>query len=144
MPKNHLKTVGLGIIIIILLVVLIVIFGAIRQPLRLPPIPRHAPWSEPDLARVQPWLTFDFINFVFRLPPTYLASKLPAPDRRYPNLSIERYADRNNLNHAQFLNAIKINIGNYLIQEKTSFNNTATATNSVNSFDKTRDKSPQI
>ena len=122
MKKNNLE-----IIIIILLLILIgisaLIFVEINRPINIQSVHRREPWGVNDLSRVQGWLTFDYLNFVFRLPPTYLESKLPASDNRYPNISIDHYADRHALGHPQFLVIVKSAIRDYLLQSASSSTN---------------------
>ncbi|MFA6254149.1 MAG: hypothetical protein WC640_02770 [Candidatus Paceibacterota bacterium] len=114
MKKPYLEIILVIVIILVLVGIAVTLANEIKRPIRLPPPPRRAPWTVNELPRIQPWLTFDYLNHVFRLPPTYLANKLPKPDAHYPNISIERYTDRHGLNQAQFLNAIKVDIQDYL------------------------------
>ncbi len=107
--------------ILLALIIVMILLGGVAflvnktsQPLHLRPTQRHQAWTKNDLGRVQSWLTFDYLNFVFRLPPTYLESQLPAPDSKYPNISIEAYADRHKLDHLKFLEEVRSAIGNYL------------------------------
>jgi len=47
----------------------------------------------PNLAYIQTWMTFDYLNKAFKLPPDYLKLKLNITDSRYPNLSIRHLTD---------------------------------------------------
>jgi len=47
---------------------------------------------------IAPWMTFDYINVIFSLPPDYLKTALLITDPTYPNLRIERYAKKTNQN----------------------------------------------
>ncbi|MCX6712150.1 MAG: hypothetical protein NT041_00475 [Candidatus Vogelbacteria bacterium] len=121
MKKSTLKTLSGIVAVLVLLGVFAFLVGQISRPVRMPPPPgRHQPWNAAETARIQPWLTFDYINFVFRLPPNYLAGKLPVPDSRYPNISIEKYADRHNLDQKQFLTDLKAAIQDYLTQASST------------------------
>lgn len=55
------------------------------------PHPHHAP-TQSDIDRLQPWVTFAFINSIFNLPPDYLQSTLAITSSTYPNLTIEAAA----------------------------------------------------
>lgn len=53
---------------------------------------RHAPLPTSDAGIIRPWMTFDYINRVFALPPSYLQAQLGIADPRYPRLTISAYA----------------------------------------------------
>lgn len=46
-----------------------------------------------QISEIQPWMTFGYINKAFLLPPSYLQSTLSIKDKRYPNMSITRFAN---------------------------------------------------
>jgi hypothetical protein len=46
-----------------------------------------------DASTTQAWMTFDYIDRVFSLPPAYLKTALSIADRRYPRLTIAEYAE---------------------------------------------------
>ncbi len=58
-------------------------------------------------SQIQDWMTFRYINSVFRLPPQYLSQTLKISDSYYPNLVISTYAASHQLNAAQFLASVK-------------------------------------
>ena len=62
---------------------------------------------------IQSWMTFDYVNVIFKLPPAYLRTELHITDPRYPNIQISHYAARNRLNTAQFVGEIETAIHNY-------------------------------
>lgn len=64
-------------------------------------------------SEIQPWMTFSYLNFVFKLPVSYLQNTLHISDTRYPNIQISRYARMNHLNLSQFLNAVQQAVTNY-------------------------------
>lgn len=45
-----------------------------------------------DPNYIQNWMTFKYINFVFKLPDNYLKDTLKIEDSKYPNLPILKYA----------------------------------------------------
>lgn len=46
-----------------------------------------------DTNTIRPWMTFDYVNRLFHLPPMYLKETLQIRDLNYPNISIRRYAN---------------------------------------------------
>jgi hypothetical protein len=52
----------------------------------------HRYFTVNDINRIQSWMTFDYINKVFRLPTSYLESFLHISDSHYPNMLISQYA----------------------------------------------------
>ena len=63
----------------------------------------HGTLSISQASLVQPWMTFDYINHLFTLPPTYLQTTLGIKDSRYPRLTLHEYAEDAGLNEAVFL-----------------------------------------
>lgn len=59
------------------------------------------------------WMTFDYLNVVFKLPPDYLKNNLKINDPRYPNISLNHYIRENNFNSSIFLHNIQNLIINY-------------------------------
>jgi hypothetical protein len=59
-------------------------------------VPMEAPTSTstPSVANIRDWMTFDYLNKAFRLPPAFLKASLEIRDARYPGLSIRQYASR--------------------------------------------------
>lgn len=62
---------------------------------------------------IQLWMTFDYINFVFHLPPNYLRDALKITDPHYPRLQIGRYARHGNKNPQELVNAVQNAVRNY-------------------------------
>ena len=61
----------------------------------------------PDITTVAPWMTFEYINVVFKLPATYLKDTLTITDTRYPKIEIERYARLHKLNKIDVLHKVQ-------------------------------------
>ncbi len=57
---------------------------------------RRGPLSPQNANLIQPWMTFDYINHLFNLPPAYLQSELHITDMRYPKLSVGGLAKDDN------------------------------------------------
>jgi hypothetical protein len=49
--------------------------------------------NRPTPAQVQSWMTFRYINLVFRLEPDFFKSQLGITDAHYPNISINTLAN---------------------------------------------------
>ena len=64
-----------------------------RMAASFPPGTRtHAPATAQDIPSLQAWMTFDYIDHWFMLPPDYLKTTLGITDVRYPRLTITRWA----------------------------------------------------
>jgi hypothetical protein len=69
--------------------------------------------AKPDIASISDWMTFDYLNRIFKLPPTYLKDVLNITDARYPRLSIRRYAATDLLNSSAAVQDVRAAIRNY-------------------------------
>lgn len=73
--------------------------------------------SEPQhtvtIDTIKPWMTFNYLNVVFKLPAGYLQNALALTDSRYPNIRIDTYARKNRLDQAFFLQNVKQAITSY-------------------------------
>ena len=63
----------------------------------------HGPVNGSDAGSVQTWMTFDYINHLFSLPPEYLRTSLTVTDSRYPRLTITAYAVSQHIERSVFL-----------------------------------------
>lgn len=59
------------------------------------------------------WMTFNYLNVVFKLPPTYLQNSLAITDKQYPNVRIDTYIKRHGLSSTAFLAGIRQAITSY-------------------------------
>ena len=94
--------IALGIIIVILVALFIVAIGAHYIEYRSAPSGARASWAarlhmhQPltvnDVGSIQTWMTFDYINHIFSLPPQYIQSSLSITDTRYPRMTLAQYA----------------------------------------------------
>lgn len=102
--KNHLLiriALGLAVVAIAVLCVLLVqqyqhiqrlgYIAAHRQSL-LMSLRGSGPLTATDASSTQSWMTFDYIDRAFALPPQYLQTTLGIFDNRYPRLTITEYA----------------------------------------------------
>lgn len=65
------------------------------------------------ISDIRVWMTFDYLNVIFKLDPVYLKNTLVITDSKYPNISIEAYARHNRINPQVLLHNIKQAIINY-------------------------------
>ena len=65
------------------------------------------------VEKIQSWMTFDYLNFVFQLPPAYLKDSLKINDTTYPNLQLNNYANKVHISSAQFIKNVQSAILNY-------------------------------
>ena len=61
----------------------------------------------PTVNDIAPWMTFNYINFVFKLSPDYLKNTLTISDTRYPNIQIRTYAKTNKIDQVLLIEKIK-------------------------------------
>jgi len=67
----------------------------------------HAPLTTANTAYIQSWMTFDYINTIFKLPPAYLQTALGITDAHYPHISLTRYAHTNKIDTNTFLTEVE-------------------------------------
>ena len=78
------------------------------------------PLTADDAKSISSWMTFDFINRVFKLPAAYLQSSLNITDAKYPNMPLWGYARAHGLDEATFVSEVQADVGAYLnTQTKT-------------------------
>lgn len=71
------------------------------------------PLSASNASSTQSWMTFDYLNHVFSLPPTYFQMALSITDSRYPRLTIQEYAEDAGLSQAATLAKVQDSISSY-------------------------------
>lgn len=59
------------------------------------------------IDNIKPWMTFNYLNVIFKLNPIYLKNSLNITDSRYPNIRIDQYTRKNNLNPFSYIEKIK-------------------------------------
>lgn len=78
----------------------------------------HRPINANDISTVQSWMTFDYINKVFKVPSDYLKNSLGISDSSYPNETIGHYArSKKEKSSAVLLQAQEV-LHNYLTGSK--------------------------
>jgi len=76
------------------------------------------PQNTMSVNNIMTWMTFDYINVIFKLGPNYLKNALMIDDNRYPNIRIDRYAKHHSINNQVFLRVIQQLITNYISNKK--------------------------
>jgi len=71
-----------------------------------------------NVNNIMPWMTFDYINVIFRLDPSYLKNNLMINNPRYPNIRIDNYTKYLHLDTQVFLHNIQQAITNYTQNKK--------------------------
>jgi hypothetical protein len=77
---------ALAALVVAVLAICIGLFGSHHHLLM-----RHAPASMSQASDIRPWMTFDYVNHLFGLPPAYLQAALGITDPRYPHLTISEF-----------------------------------------------------
>ncbi len=79
----------------------------------------HVP-SEKDVERLKPWVTFAFVNKVFKLPPEFLKEALHITDTKYPNLTVEAVAKSQHVDSAILLQTLKTTLSARMLLSATT------------------------
>ena len=79
-------------------------------------VSNRGPLSVKDTDIIQTWMTFDYLNRAFRLPPDYLRSSLNISDPNYPHILIGRYAKHEGIDSAVYLEKVKSVINDFFKQ----------------------------
>jgi hypothetical protein len=67
--------------------------------------------------QISGWMTFRYINLVFKLPPSYLQSSLSIEDKHYPNLSLDVLAKTQGYSSAQITEKVSAAVKSFLSQQ---------------------------
>ncbi len=76
----------------------------------------HGPLTADEVGVIRPWMTFDYVNTLFGLPPEFLRDSFKIEDPSYPMLTLGHYAGETGYNEAEFMNAVEAAIANHLDQ----------------------------
>ena len=74
----------------------------------------HGPITANDVSFIRSWMTFDYVNKLFGLPPGYLEDRLSITDPRYPQMSLGSYASHNHIDLADLTSELDAAIKDYL------------------------------
>ncbi len=78
----------------------------------------RGPLTVNDVGIIASWMTFDYINKLFAVPPAYLKTDLAISDSQYPQISLSSYARKNKINTVTFVNEVQSAVQQYFITEK--------------------------
>ena len=67
-----------------------------------------------DVSYIDYWMTFRYINTIFKLPDNYLKDYLSIANKTYPNISLGKYASLNKIERTMFIAKVKQAVGAYL------------------------------
>lgn len=74
--------------------------------------------TSPD--QIQPWMTFDYVNKVFKTPPEYFQTSFSITDKEYPRLFLFTYARRHGIPASSVVSKVKAAVQNFLATNKNS------------------------
>jgi hypothetical protein len=76
--------------------------------------------QKPEVADIDTWMTFEYINTVFKLPTEYLKNTLGIVDTQYPKIHIGKYARENHIDPSLVLENVKAAVAKYPTAAATS------------------------
>jgi hypothetical protein len=80
----------------------------------------HGPLTASDVGLIRPWMTFDYINTLYKVPPDYLETQLSITDPSYPRLSLSGYAKYDATSTAAVLGIVENSLAAYLTAHASS------------------------
>ena len=144
--KHHHLGIYFRVAIIVLAIILVVlIFFLVRQAITLRRaqvlsarelwisnvLKQHGPLTPVEVDILRSWMTFDYVNKLFGVPPNYLKDQLSISDARYPQLSIASYAKASGLNANTFLGNVEDALRVYLTAADAAKSATSTVPTST-------------
>ncbi len=120
--KKYRQPIIVGVLFAILIAILVWFVIDLRQLHRQGdfrmnnPLYRHRHNASNPLmlsAQIQSWMTFRYINYVFRLPVNYLSDKLNITDKSYPNITLDKYITTHKADRAAFIESVKQAVAAY-------------------------------
>ena len=103
--KQHIERYILAAFLVCVFIVVALSALLITQYHHLRGVPHHTrgPVGVADVSLIQSWMTFDYINHVFALPPAYLKNSLNINDSRYPRMTIREAAEDDHISAPEML-----------------------------------------
>jgi len=74
---------------------------------------KRGPLPTSNASIIESWMTFDYVNYTFGLPSTYLKSQLNITDKRYPKVTLEEYAEDYATSTDGLLGSVQSAVKNY-------------------------------
>ena len=126
--RQYLWLIPLIVILTAIVVLLSVFIRLSREQASLPPYFYRLeelysrrltqPAAAENVSLVRYWMTFDYINRIFSLPPDYLASALNISDPHYPYITLSHYARGEKISPSQLLAEVQASVFNYLNRKR--------------------------
>ncbi len=142
-PENHrlekwirYALIVLAVLLVVLLIILFWQYQALRRQQWLDSrelhsalfLEHHAPLPVSEAGVIRPWMTFDYLDKLFALPPEYLKARLGITASNYPWLTLSSYATEQHLDAATFLNEVENAVLGYPSSSTPTSPVTATST----------------
>ncbi len=77
-------------------------------------VARHGPLTASETGMLRPWMTFDYVNRIFGLPPDFLKTAFSIEDPSYPKLTLSGYAAERGFDEKEFLAAVQAAVAHKL------------------------------
>jgi hypothetical protein len=84
-----------------------------RESLLSAMVKSHGHLTLNDVSVIRSWMTFDYINQLFGIPPAYFKDQMSIADARYPKLSLSGYAKSQHLASAAIVGDVENAIRDY-------------------------------
>ncbi len=89
----------------------------------------HGPLTANDVGLIRPWMTFDYINTLYKVPLDYLKTQLSITDPSYPRLSLSGYAEYDATSTTAVLGVVEHSLAAYLTSHASSTVASTTSSN---------------
>jgi hypothetical protein len=126
-PNNERRLIdwiiaALGIILAVLLFLLVRQYQTLRRESIISAreswltnaLKNHPHLTASDASVIRTWMTFDYLNKLFILPPEYLKAQLSITDPAYPKLTVGKFAKDINQSASSTLTEVQNAVGQYL------------------------------
>jgi heme/copper-type cytochrome/quinol oxidase subunit 2 len=74
----------------------------------------HGTLTANQVSMIRPWMTFDYINKIFGIPPDYLKNQFTITDSSYPKMTLQSYASKHGMTGISFTANVEAAISSYL------------------------------
>jgi hypothetical protein len=87
----------------------------------------HAPLSPDSTSVIRTWMTFDYVNRLFGLPPDYLKAAMDITDPRYPRVTLSNYAKEMKVSVTSTLEMVQSTVSKYALPKNEPPDETPTS-----------------
>jgi hypothetical protein len=77
----------------------------------------HKTLTSNEVGMIQGWMTFDYVNVLFKLPKNYLKDSLKINNSAYPKIIINRYAKSIGTSTNAFIGDLRSSVFDYFIKK---------------------------